>query len=1124
MNCPNCNAALPKSAKFCTECGTSVSVLLAPASTSSMAHRAERRQLSVMFCDVVNSTTLSGELDPEELRDLMRHYQEACAKVIRRFDGEIAKYLGDGLLVQFGYPTAHEDDAQRAVRAGLGMLDAVRLADFHTSSGIHVPIDVRIGIHTGLVLIDQIGSEAQRVMDIVGETPNIAARLQGLAEPNSLLISNSTYKLVAGFFELEDLGSQKIKGVAQPMEVYRVRHESAAKSRFEASRVADDAFGGVSVLVGRSSEMANLQARWAETCVGKGHAIFVSGEAGIGKSRIALAMKELVANESDAWLVETQCSPYYQNTAYYPIANLFERTILQFNSNDDSSSRLAKLEGYLVQNGLDLDENVPLLQPLLSLQAHPRYRPLDPLSSRTKQRTMDLLMKLLLQRAAQQPILFVAEDLHWADPSTLELLSLVLTQVPTSHILAILTFRPEFSAPWVIAEDTIALGRLQQEETRAMVEHLVRQKHLPREIAEHILAKTDGVPLFVEELTRTIIESGSLIEQGDRFELVGKLQSDAVPSTLKDSLMARLDRMAASKRVAQVASVLGREFTYPLLEAIFPGDKSSLADELSQLVSAGLVFQSGGISAKQAAGAPLKETTQARDVLFTFKHALVQDAAYDSLLKTERQQYHLATATALRDVFPDLYARQPELVAQHFTAACRFEAAIPEWLRAGKQADTRSANQEASSHYRKGMELLTELPADSLVRGYELPLQLSYGMSVIMVRGYSVPEVATAITRARELCCKMGTSSAMHDAPELPMVLWALWAFYVVRGDLNVSIKFAEEFLEVGKRRNDGALLIEANSMFVLEHLLAGNFIDTQKQMDECIERYSVEKYGMLAYQFTQDPLVVAGTLGSWNEYALGYPDRARAVCTMVLEHARKLGHNFSLNYAVAFSAWLYYFMEMPDEVERLANETLQIATENGYALWAGDALILLGWVQHQRGNSAQGLELINQGLGIFNAIGRASGLPGNLDIKAEVLIALGKFEEARALLDERWELSERTNQGFRQSIGLRMEAELIRASSPKPHTEDATKRMEEFYQQSVADARKRSARTFELKTLLRLFDLVHGTDREPEIQSQIQVLYSSFTEGFDAPLLQQAARIAGGAAVIEGSSVFKSV
>jgi len=1093
MNCPHCNAALSNSAKFCPECGKPVTVKSAASKVAKPGSEkpvAERRQLTVMFCDLVNSTSLSGELDPEELRDLMRHYQEVCAKVIRRFDGEIAKYLGDGLLVQFGYPTAHEDDAQRAVRAGLGMLDAVRLADFHTSSGQHVPIDVRIGIHTGRVLIDQIGSEAQRVTDIVGETPNIAARLQGLAEPNTLLISGSTQKLVAGFFELEDLGAQTVKGVTKPIGVYRVRHESAAKTRFEASR-----FGGVSDLVGRSAEMASLQARWVEACAGTGHTLFISGEAGIGKSRITLAMKELVAKEAGAWLVETQCSPYYQNTAFYPIANLFERTILQFNSSDDALTRLAKLEGYLVQNGLDLEEHVPLLQPLLSLPPHPKYRPLDPLSSKTKQRTMDLLIKLLLQRAAQQPILFITEDLHWADPSTLELLSQILTKVPSSHILAILTFRPEFSATWVTKEDTITLGRLQQDETRAMVEHLVNQKHLPREIAEHILAKTDGVPLFVEELTRTIIESGALVEQDDRYELAGKLQNISVPSTLQDSLMARLDRMTSSKRVAQIASVLGREFTYPLLEAIFPGDKNSLSGELSQLVAAGLIFSSGGTHSDDAA--------QKSDSFFTFKHALVQDAAYDSLLKTERQQYHLATASALRDVFPDLYARQPELVAQHFTAGNRADAAIPEWLRAGQQADGRSANQEASSHYRKGMELLAELPADSPVRGYELPLQLSYGMSIIMVRGYSVPEVATAITRARELCVAMGSSSSMQDAPELPMVLWALWAYYVVRGDLNVSIKFAEEFLEVSKRRNDSALLVEANSMFVLEHLLAGRFFETREQMDECIARYSVEKHGHLAYQFTQDPLVVAGTLGSWNEYALGYPDRARQIGTKVLDHARKLGHNFSLNYAVAFSAWLYYFMEMPDEVERLANETMQIAMENGYALWMGDALILLGWVQHQRGNSEQALVMIDQGLGIFSAIGRVSGLPGNLDIKAEVLIALGKFEEARAQLDERWELEARTNQEFRRAVGLRMEAELIRASSSDP---DAAMRVEEFYDRSIADSKKRGARTFELKTVLRLLDLARGTSREAEVLSQLGELYSSFTEGFDAPLLKQAA------------------
>ena len=1077
MTCPQCSAEISDRAKFCPECGTAISSVRSAAA-------AERRQLTVMFCDVVSSTSLSTEIDPEELRDVMRHYQEACAKVIERFEGKIWKYLGDGLLVQFGYPRAHEDDAQRAVRAGLGMIDAIRFSDFHLASGRKVPLHIRIGIHSGEVLIDQIGSEAQRQTDIVGETPNIAARMQALAEPDTLVISESTQVLVAGFFETESLGIQRVKGIAEPMEVFRVQHESAARTRFEASRHA-----GISELVGRNDEMARLETMWEDARNGHGHTVYVSGEAGIGKSRIALALKEYVAGQPNAWLVETQCSPYYQNTAFYPIAQLFERTVLQFVASDDPASRIAKLEGYFIQNGIDLAQNVPLMLPLFSLPPSEKYPPLDALSTLTKQRTMDLLLRLLLQRAAQQPVLFIAEDMHWADPSTLDLLGQVLPRVPESHILTVLTYRPEFTPPWDVVSEHITLAHLREEDTRSMIQSLVRQKQLPQEIAEQILTKTDGVPLFIEELTRTIVESDALVEHEDRYEMSGSIKSTSVPATLKDSLMARLDRLPSAKRVAQVASVLGREFTFPLLQAIYPDSKSNLQTQLSELVASGLVF----------------ETAQGGDPQFIFKHALVQDAAYDSLLKTERQNFHLATATALREIFPDLYTQQPELVAQHYTAANRIEAAIPEWLRAGKQADGRSANQEAGTHYRKGMELLSQLPPDSLVRGYELPLQLSYGMSLLMVKGYSVPEVATALTRARELIQYIG------DAAELPMILWALWAYYVTVGDLNISIQYATEFLEVAKRRSDESLLVEANSMFVLERLLSGNFLAAHEEMEACIARYSVAKFGKLAYQFTQDPLVVTAVLGSWNEYILGYPDRARKIAAMMLDHARTLGHNFSLNYGVAFAAWLYFFMDMPDETEALAAEALQIAQANGYALWMGDALILLGWVQHCRGNHEQGFGLFEQGLGIFRMVGRGAGLPGILDIRVELLLSLGRYDEARATLDERWELEARTNQPFQHSRALLLEAELLLANSREASTgPGAAALAEDLLRQSIQDAKQRSARSFELRSQLRLLELVRGTEREAEALRELRELYDTFTEGFDAPLFRRAASVLG--------------
>jgi class 3 adenylate cyclase len=630
---------------------------------------AERRQLTVLFCDLVDSTRLASQLDPEELRQVVQAYQATCAKVIARFEGHIAQYLGDGLLVYFGYPLAHEDDAQRAVRAGLGILEA--MGQLHTSLGPEreVHLAVRLGIHTGLVVVGDVGEGTRQEQLALGETPNVAARLQGLAAPNTLVISATTFQLLGGFFACQPLGTPLLKGLAQPLVVYRVLYESMARSRLEAASRT-----GWTPLVGREQEIAVLRERWARVTDGLGQVVLLSGEAGIGKSRLVQVLTDQVAAEPCAWLTLCQCSPYYQHTALYPLIDLLERVVLRVEGEASPQQKVGKLEGFLVQYGLPLAEAVSLFAALLSLPLPADYTPVTVSPEQQKQQTLHVLVTLLLRIAAQQPVLFVMEDLHWVDPSTLELLSLLVDQGPTARILTLFTFRPDFSPPWTGRAHLtqLTVNRLPRRQAVEVIHQVAHGKVLPPEVVEQIVAKTDGVPLFVEELTKMVLESEMLQERDEGYALTGPLHPLAIPATLHDSLMARLDRLATVKALAQLGATLGREFSYALLRAVAPWDEGTLHQGLHQLVAAEFLYQRG---------VPPQAT-------YTFKHALIQDVAYQSLLRSTRQQYHQRIAQALEAQFPETVATQPELVAQHYTTAGCTEQAIRYWLRAGQHPVT----------------------------------------------------------------------------------------------------------------------------------------------------------------------------------------------------------------------------------------------------------------------------------------------------------------------------------------------------------------------------------------------------------------------------------------------------
>jgi class 3 adenylate cyclase/tetratricopeptide (TPR) repeat protein len=805
------------------------------------APEAERRQLTVMFCDLVGSTALPEQLDPEELREVVRAYQEVCAEAVDSHDGYIAQYLGDGLLVYFSYPQAHEDDAQRAVRAGLGIVGAIHELPL-LNTRLQQTLQVRIGIHTGLVVRGEMGGGKKRdPMAIVGETPNIASRLQGLAKPNTVVISSATYRLVEGLFECHDLGMHALKGISSPMKVYQVICESGVWSRFEVS-----ATKGLTPLVGREQEVGLLLERWEQVKEGRGQVVLLSGEAGIGKSRLVQVLKEYVAGEAHA-RIESRCSPYYQNSAFYPVIDHLQQ--LLFKKEDSPEEKLGKLKRALVgaQHAVPLQEAVPLFASLLSLPLPDRYPPLNLTPQRQKQKTMEALLAWLMKEAEKQPVLRIVEDLHWVDPSTLEYLSLLVEQVPTARIFTLLTFRPDFSPPWTGRAHLtqITLNRLNRTQVEVMVERVTGGKAIPAEVLQQLVARTDGVPLFVEELTKMVLESGLLTEQEGYYELTGPLPPLAIPTTLQDSLMARLDRLGTVKEVAQLGATLGREFTYELLHAVSPLDEATLQRELDKLVEAELIYQRG-----------LPPQTR-----YFFKHALIQEAAYQSLLKSKRQQYHQKIAQILEERFTETAETQPELLAHHYTEAGFVGQAIPYWQKAGQIARQHSANVEAISHLTKGLGLLKTLEDTHERNQQELDLQTTLGPALMSTKGYASTEVEKIYTRALEICQQIGKT------PQLFPVLRGLWEFYEVQGKLPTAHVLGEQLLSLAQSLQDPPLLLVAHDVLADTLLWLGEFASARAHSEQGIALYNLQQHRTLAflyggYETQQGWLAYAGRPG----------------------------------------------------------------------------------------------------------------------------------------------------------------------------------------------------------------------------------------------------------------------
>jgi class 3 adenylate cyclase/predicted ATPase len=1020
---------------------------------------AERRQLTVLFCDLADSTRLSRQLDLEDLREVGLAYQATCVEVIQRFDGYIAQYLGDGLLVYFSYPQAHEDDAQRAVRAGLGILDAMGTLNTRLQQAKGIRLVVRLGIHTGPVVVGTMGSGGRHEQLALGETPNIAARLQSLAAPDTVAISDTTYRLVQGYFLCDDLGLHSLRGVETPLQVYCVVGESAAQSRLDVAGAT-----GLTPLVGREPEVGLLQERWAQSTDGLGQVVLLSGEAGIGKSRLVHVLTERVANDGAPRLT-LRCSPYHTNSAFYPVIEHLQR-LLQWHRNESPEARLATLEQALRTAGLPLAEAVPLLASLLSLPVPEQYPPLALSPQRQKQKTQETLVAWLLAEAAQWPVLAVWEDLHWADLSTLELLGLLLDQVPTAHLLLVLTARPEFRTPWAPRSyvTSLTLTRLTRPQIEEMVLRVTGGKPLPAEVLAQVVAKTDGIPLFVEELVKTILEAGLVQEAADRYVLTGPLPPLAIPATLQDALMARLDRLAGVvKEVAQLGAVLGREFAYELLRAVAPLDEATVQQALTQLVEAELFYQRG---------IPPQAT-------YVFKHALIQDTAYQSLLKGTRQQYHQRIAQVLEQQFPETVEMQPELLAQHYTEAGLMAQAIPYWQRAGQCAIERSAHLEAISHLTKGLELLNTLPDTPEHRQQELDVQTTLGQVLSATKGLAAPEVAAAYHRARVLCQEVG------ETPQIFPVLRGLAPFYINRGELQTALELGEQMLSLAQRGHDPARLAEAHIMLGNALFYLGELGAARTHMEQGIPNTTLWEIFRLSR--------LAQIL-----WYLGYPDQALQRSQETLTLAREQAQPAGLADALIYSAHLHGSRREGHIAYEQAEAALVLLREQGFAFRLAQATVLRGWALVEQGQGEAGIAQIRQGIAAERATGSRTAT--HLVPLAKACWHLGQSEEGLRVVAEALAIVNSNGEGRWTAELYRLQGELLLTLASEHYAE-----VEACFQQALEAARRQQAKSWELRAAMSLARLWQRQGKRAEARQLLADVYNWFTEGFDTADLQEA-------------------
>ena len=1067
-----CDALVPSSGDAAPLPDVPPKPSVSPAPVHQLAD-AERRPLTVLVCDLAQGAQLAEQLDPEDLRQVMRAYHTTCERVLTQYEGYRAQRLGSRLVVYFGYPQAQEDAAQRAVLTGLGLLEALSALNFEIAQQQAVTLSVQVGIDSGLVVVETGGDERAGPLAI-GSPQSRAAQLQEAAAPQSVVISADTQHLVQGWFRCDELSPHIFQGLDTTVPIYQVIGRSGAQHRLEAA-----APGGLTPLVGRENEVGLLSERWQRVCESQGQVVVLSGEAGIGKSRLVQVLKEEVISEPHV-LWECRSSPYYQNTALHPITELLQR-VVDGQSDDDPVTRLDKLEAFLSQSRLAVSDTVPLLAPLLSIPLPETcYPPLALSPQQQRQKTLESLVALVLEQAVHQPVLLILEDLRWTDPTTLELLDLLIDQAPTARLLMLLTSRPEFQSPWRHRSylTQIMLNRLSRSQIALMAKRVAAGQTLPGEVLQQIVDKTDGIPLFVEEITKTVLESGMLKEVDGHYQLADTVSILSIPATLQDSLMARLDRLGMAKGVAQYASVIGRQFSYELLQAVSGLDETMLQHELERLVAAELVYQRGVIP----------------QATYTFKHALIQDSAYQSLLRTTKQGYHQRLAEVLVEQFPHTVESQPALLALHYTEAGVYAQAIVYWLRAGEQAMQRSANLEAIRHLTRGIELLEELPVTAERTQQELMLYVALSTCLASTKGPAAPEAAQAYNRARELCQQTGNAS-----PNLP-VLFGLWRFYLTSAQLSTAKDLVSQLLRHTQRMQDPDVLVEVHLALGSSLFFLGDLTASQEQLAQGMSYYDSRQHRSHTFFYGQDPGVVQLSHLSVVLWLLGFPNRAQQNSDDALMLAREVSHPYSLVFALSYIASLHQLRREIEDIQGRTEEAISLATEHGFTQWVVHHMMLQDYCMAESSERENAINQLCWSLSAWQDTGALLALPYYLALLAEVYETANRPDEGLAAVHEALNIVDKTGERWFEAELYRLTGELLLKQSVPDVTQ-----AEAAFQQALDIARSQQAKSWELRAAMSLSRLWQQQGKRRDAYDLLAPVYTWFTEGFDTADLIEA-------------------
>ena len=1183
--CANCGFLNPPF-KFCGECGTPLdgtprSPELPAADTVSieqaLPHGAERRQLTVLFCDIVDSTAYTEKLDPEELRNLLEVYRACIMEVVLAQNGHIARYFGDGILVYFGYPIAHEDAAHRAVRTALGIIAAIETLNPYLHATFEVEISVRISIDTGRVVVWHIsGQESPEAIDIVGKTPNVAARMEKLATPNTVVIGDTTHQLVEGFFKCEALGASVLRGISQPVNIYQVLGEIRAQSRLD---IASES--GLTPLIGREREVERLKQGWAQALAANGQALLIEGEAGIGKSRCVQLIQEHVENYPDAVTLEGRCSPYYQNSPLYPILSLFQEQVVQFTSTDTAQKRLEKLENLLRDYNVSTvgqeaeahtPETLPLLAELLEIPFEIQRRtetstgarlygtpvkqdtyPSEWRRRQRRQQTLEVLVQVLLKMSEQKPILFVVEDLHWVDPSSIEFLTLLIERIENARIFTILSWRSD-THPSIVYKNrqnvqsnedgnsqtvsdgnltnsaidreilekllrpvwanTLQLEALTPPEVETMIQHVAGDTQLPPNLSTQIVEMTEGVPLFVEELTQMMLEGDPLALSADALDTTrSQPQTMQVPVTLQDLLTARLDELGTAKEIIQLGATLGREWTAELLHKIASGvnlgnniftDFASLKGELDKLVNAFILNRN--------------EMADNR-FRYTFRHPLLRETAYQSLLKSRRQQYHQQIA----EVLESADGFQPELVAYHYTEAGLPEKAVDYWHSAAHRALERSANVEGIRHIMQGLAALETLSTNintpesqEAVERRELELQTTLGTALIATKGYASPEVEVAYTRARELLETLEKKEEASLADESNVlldsvkdlrfpVLFGLWLSHLVRGRLLSARQLGEACVAIAKQTENQAFEVEAHRALGATLYYLSEFNNALAHLEAGIERYQPQHHPVPAFlHYAAEPGMTLLAYSAPLLWCIGYPIQAEERINQAIIIGKDTNHPFSEAVSLHFKTVLYQYRGEAAEVSTSATQMLQICQEHGFSAWEAAATVLKGWALAAQNCPEEGIAMIREGIDAWKESRGELLMPLFLALLGQAYRRAGQYNLALQTLDTASRVITRTGERTYAAELARQKGELCLMLAKEPetgsneNTQSIVAQAESYFQEALAIARQQDAKSWELRAAFSLSELWRTQNRGEDAYNLLQPIYAWFSEGLD--------------------------